>query len=261
MKSNDLSTIGTATRRRRGGIVVTLVLLFASLLGGQAILATSASAVGTGRIIASPCLNLRTSPATSASVLTCVPYNTSVTIDCTATGTWITGPYGPTSLWDHIRYGGGSGFVTDAYVYTGTNNPVAGTCGSAPPPVLGRTVGQKASSNLGVAGQCTWGAYEQWHAATGYYPYFSGNAKDWKSSAAAHGWTVVLDAEPRSIVVFQPGVWGASSFGHVGWVQSVQQRSDGRYITFIEMNGTAGPYRWDTRTVKDVVGMSYILAP
>ncbi|GAB3588175.1 CHAP domain-containing protein [Calidifontibacter terrae] len=129
-------------------------------------------------------------------------------------------------------------------------------------PIPGRAVGQKSATNTGYGGQCTWGAMEQWRAATGYYPYITGNAKDWAASARAHGWTVVLDAQPRCIVVFQPGVQGADrTYGHVAWVTSIQRRADGLYVTFTEMNGPAGPWRYDVRTVKNVVGMSYILAP
>ena len=101
-----------------------------------------------------------------------------------------------------------------------------------------RVYGQRASVNLGVAGQCTYGALEQWHNATGYYPLWAGNAKDWKDSAGAYGWLVVLDARPRSIVVFQPGVHGADpTSGHVAWVESVETRSDGLYVHILEMNG------------------------
>ena len=225
--------------------------------------AAPAGAVGTGRIMASPCLNTRSGPTTSAAVQGCIPYNASIAIDCTAYGTAVNGYYGTETLWDHTSYGGFSGFVSDSWVYTGTSQPVAPACSAPPPPPSsGRAMGQTESRNMAVAGQCTWGALEQWHQATGYYPYLTGNAKDWANSARAHGWTVVLDAQPRSIVVFQPGVQGADpTYGHVAWVTSTQRRSDGLYITMTEMNGTAGPYKYDVRTLKDIAGMSYILAP
>lgn len=224
---------------------------------------TAAFAAGNGRVIASPCLNLRAQANGGSSLIACIPYNTTIVIDCTAAGNSVTGPYGATSLWDHTSYNGRPGYVSDAWVYTGTARAVAGTCSApAPAPAVGRTVGHKTWRNLGVPGNCTWAALEKWHAATGYYPYWWGDARYWASTARATGWTVVADAQPRSIVVFQPGVWGAdSTHGHVAWVLSVQQRADGRWITFAEMNGTAGFNRWDTSTVKDVPGMSYILAP
>jgi surface antigen len=245
------------------------------LVGGfAAIVATSvvgtadmASATPAGRVLASPCLNFRSAASGTSTLVNCIPVNVTIAIDCTANGTAVTGPYGTTTLWDHTVYNGQAGYVSDAWVYTGSANAVAGTCAAPPPPAptpaptSGRTIGLKVSTNLGVAGYCTWGALEQWRANTGYYPSWSGDAMYWASTAKRNGWTVVPNAETRSIVVFQPGVQGARSSGHVGWVTSVDNRADGRYITFIEMNGTAGFNKWDNRTVKDIAGMSYILAP
>ncbi|MGI5499853.1 CHAP domain-containing protein [Lentzea sp. CA-135723] len=126
-----------------------------------------------------------------------------------------------------------------------------------------RAVGATTDHNLGLDGQCTWGAYEKFHEATQRWPLFSGNAADWSASARNNGWTVVLDAEVRSIVVFAPGVQGADpTYGHVAWVDNVEMRPDGtRWISITEMNGAAGPGKWSNRTIQDVVGMSYILAP
>ncbi|PPF14218.1 amidase [Rathayibacter sp. AY1C3] len=126
----------------------------------------------------------------------------------------------------------------------------------------GRATGVTEAGNSGATGQCTWGAKEKFFEATGLRPAIYGNALDWDTSAAANGWSTVLDAQARSIVVFEPGVQGAdSTYGHVAWVDSVEQRSDGLYINITEMNGAAGPGNFNARTVQDVVGMSYILAP
>lgn len=126
---------------------------------------------------------------------------------------------------------------------------------------VNRTWGTTASSNTAQWGQCTWGAKEKFKQATGVYPALTGNAKDWDTSARNTGWTVVLDAEARSIVVFEPGVQGANAtYGHVAWVDSVEYRSDGRWIHITEMN-YKGVGVWSQRVVKDVGGMSYILAP
>ncbi|PPF09951.1 hypothetical protein C5B98_13825 [Rathayibacter sp. AY1A5] len=126
----------------------------------------------------------------------------------------------------------------------------------------GRATGVTEGANSGAAGQCTWGAKEKFFEATGLRPAIYGNALDWDTSAAANGWTTVLDAQARSIVVFEPGVQGADpTYGHVAWVDSVEKRADGLYINITEMNGAAGPGVYNTRTVQDVVGMSYILAP
>lgn len=125
-----------------------------------------------------------------------------------------------------------------------------------------RTVGATTESNIAPYGQCTWGAFEMFHRSTGMWPRITGDAWVWRYTAAANGWSVTGSPQPRSIVVFQPDVQGASSqYGHVGWVESVDQRLDGRWVTFLEMNGTAGPGQWDRRTVRDTSGMNYILAP
>jgi uncharacterized protein YraI len=88
---------------------------------------------GAGRILISPCLNLRAGPNGSTSLVGCIPVNTTINIDCTASGNAVTGPYGTETLWDHTTYNGTAGYVADAWVYTGTNGPVAPSC-SAPKP-------------------------------------------------------------------------------------------------------------------------------
>jgi uncharacterized protein YraI len=82
----------------------------------------------TGRVLASPCLNLRNGPYSSSTLVGCIPYNTIITISCTATGSAVTGPYGTESIWDYTSWSGTSGFVSDAWVYTGTNSAIAGPC-------------------------------------------------------------------------------------------------------------------------------------
>ena len=88
----------------------------------------------TGKILASPCLNFHNAPHISATLIGCVPLNTIITIKCTASGDAVTGPYGTESTWDYTTYGGKNGYVADAWVYTGSNYPVAGAC-SNPSPV------------------------------------------------------------------------------------------------------------------------------
>ena len=95
--------------------------------------AGTATAAPTGRVIAQPCLNLRTSPSSGATVLGCIPYNTTITIACTENGSSMTGPYGTTTIWDKTTWSGKTGFVTDAYVYTGSNSAVADKCSTPPP--------------------------------------------------------------------------------------------------------------------------------
>ncbi|MEK8070750.1 CHAP domain-containing protein [Rhodococcoides navarretei] len=209
--------------------------------------------IKTGKVIQQ--VNVRNAPNTGGPVVRTIPAGTSVGINCWVPGQAVTGPYRTTStIWYTID---GGGYVTDSYLETGSNSAVTPRCGTpAPSANTGRTMGRTMASNDAPAGQCTWGAKNYWKVATGYYPNIHGNAKDWGNDARANGWTVVADAQARSIVVFQPGVHGADrNYGHVGWVDSVENRADGRYIRGRDMNG------YGNFVLKDVAGMSYILAP
>lgn len=53
--------------------------------------ASPAMAAATGRVIAQPCLNLRTAANSGAAVLGCIPYNTTIAISCTERGSSVTG--------------------------------------------------------------------------------------------------------------------------------------------------------------------------
>ena len=121
--------------------------------------------------------------------------------------------------------------------------------------------------NGGYEGYCTWGAQEQIRVHAGYYVRaLTGNAEEWANQARAAGWTVVGEPQPRSIVVYSSSLVGG--VGHVAWVDAV----DGGDLTIIEMNfgtgataandfRTSGFRQFDTRTTRDVPGMSYILIP
>jgi surface antigen len=133
----------------------------------------------------------------------------------------------------------------------------------------GRTIGPTTDHNplRGYEGYCTWGAQEQIHEHTGYYVRaLTGNAEVWAQQAEAAGWTVVGEAQPHSIAVFSSSLVGG--VGHVAWVDAV----NGRAITITEMNSgfggtpadgfrTSGFNEFDTRTIQDVPGVSYILIP
>jgi surface antigen len=126
-----------------------------------------------------------------------------------------------------------------------------------------RTTGRTQGANPGAPGQCTWGAAQKWFEDSGSYPALVGDATSWGDAATAAGWTVADDARDRSIVVFKPGVAGAGSIGHVAWVDSVSDTSDGQWIHVTEMNNSylGGAGIFNERDVRDVPGMSYILLP
>ena len=98
------------------------------------------------------------------------------------------------------------------------------------------TSGLTLSSNPGASGQCTSWAENEFHQFFGVYPDTlgpnNGNAMYWGMNAQANGWTVTTQPQPDSIVVFQPGVDGAGSVGHVAWVTAVS----GSNISVSEMD-------------------------
>ncbi|MCV7029757.1 CHAP domain-containing protein [Mycobacterium sherrisii] len=116
-------------------------------------------------------------------------------------------------------------------------------------------------------GYCTWGAQEQIHAHAGYYiKALTGDAETWANQVRAAGWTVVDNPQPHSIAVFSSSLVGG--VGHVAWVDAV----NGNNITITEMNTgygatasngyrTTGFHEFDTRTLRAVPGISYILIP
>lgn len=69
-------------------------------------------------------LTIRSGPSTGATAVGSVADGAKVTISCQKKGTQVTGTYGTTTLWDFI----GSGYVSDAYVNTGSDGQVAPTC-------------------------------------------------------------------------------------------------------------------------------------
>jgi len=69
-------------------------------------------------------LTVRAGTSTSTAAIGSVADGTWVTISCQQQGQSITGTYGTTRLWDDI----GAGFVSDAYVLTGSDGQVAPTC-------------------------------------------------------------------------------------------------------------------------------------
>jgi hypothetical protein len=86
----------------------------------------------TGTVIAQPDLNVRFGPAPhelQQPVDYTLPTGTVVTILCTLTSDYVTGPYGRTNIWDMVGASEGHGdFASDAWINTGTNNPVAPRC-------------------------------------------------------------------------------------------------------------------------------------
>ena len=98
-------------------------------------------------------------------------------------------------------------------------------------------------------GQCTFWANERYHALTGYWVPWLGNAYQWAYGAGASGWNVSSSPHVPSIIVLQPYVQGAGYFGHVAVVESIN--ADGSVHTsnynWYSNGGWATLSYWDFR--------------
>ncbi|MPY64212.1 SH3 domain-containing protein [Streptomyces spongiae] len=70
-------------------------------------------------------LNVRSGPGTNYSIVRVLSEGARVPIYCQRPGQTISGPYGTTNLWDNIADGD---YISDAYVFTGSDGYVAPRC-------------------------------------------------------------------------------------------------------------------------------------
>lgn len=70
-------------------------------------------------------VNRRSGPGTNHPVVGSLADGVTIDVSCSANGTTHTGRWGATSLWDRLADGT---WVSDAFVYTGIDGPVNGTC-------------------------------------------------------------------------------------------------------------------------------------
>jgi surface antigen len=210
-------------------------------------------------------LSVRSAPSAKSQRIGSIRNHSLVQIVCYTRGeSFSGGPYRlTTTVWNKLDKGG---FVTDAMLNTGSNEPVVPRCdGEAPVPVgPARATGRTSQDNTAPLGSPAWGALEKWFQVSQrqFYPAISGQPKELPNAARAAGWTVVESPEARSIVVFAPGVDGAPPSGHVAWVDTTAKRRDGQYVSITEVHGNGdGLNTWTSRQVKDLPGMSYILLP
>jgi surface antigen len=101
--------------------------------------------------------------------------------------------------------------------------------GSYNPPPVPYYGGGSGGLNRFAFGQCTYWANMRYHALTGFWVPWSGNAYQWYYGASASGWVVSSTPKVPSIMVLQPGVQGASWLGHVAIVESINK--DGSVYT------------------------------
>lgn len=70
-------------------------------------------------------VNVRSGPSLSSGVIGTLANGTVVQISCTTRGDTVQGVWGPTDLWDRLSTGG---WVSDGFLDTGSNEPVAPAC-------------------------------------------------------------------------------------------------------------------------------------
>lgn len=205
-------------------------------------------------------LTLRYAPSSSSSAVGSIPDRTRVGLSCWTRGNATTGVFGTTDLWHKIAYGSAVGYASDAWLYTGTNGPVAGEQQCAGVPSVpsgsassGRVYGDDYPSWLKTARldalvdpwryynrECTsfvaWRlnskngvAWTNWQGGVNY-----GNANTWDDAARRLG--VRVDSSPAVGAVAQTD---AGYFGHVAWVAQVN--SDGT-VTVEEYNAAGTGY-------------------
>ncbi|MGW5619075.1 SH3 domain-containing protein [Streptomyces sp. NPDC003877] len=86
---------------------------------------TLAAAVTTYPTAPGVSLNVRSGPGTGYPIVKVLPAGSRVAINCQTPGTWVTGPYGTTNIWDNIASGQ---YVSDAYVNTGSDGYIRPRC-------------------------------------------------------------------------------------------------------------------------------------
>ncbi|MGA6166196.1 hypothetical protein [Amycolatopsis magusensis] len=85
---------------------------------------TGSGPSGTVKTAGDP-MNVRASGSTTAAIKGLAANNAKVLIECYVAGETVTGTYGTSNIWNRI---GPGHYISDTYVYTGSDNPVAPQC-------------------------------------------------------------------------------------------------------------------------------------
>jgi cell wall-associated NlpC family hydrolase len=146
-----------STRRRRIATAVATATLVAVPLVG-AVAAGAATATGTVNTTGNPgpALTVRAQPTAASAAVGHRSDGATITIVCQTYGQEVTGTYGTTRIWDKVKSGG---YVSDAYIRTGSDGLVAPLCAGTTPPT---EPSQSAKVRATIAAA---------KAVTGKYPY------------------------------------------------------------------------------------------
>ncbi len=82
------------------------------------------AASGTVHTDSGAALTVRSTPSTGGASVGSIADGTAVTISCQTNGSTVDGKYGTSDIWDKV----GNGYVSDSYVYTGSDGRVAPDC-------------------------------------------------------------------------------------------------------------------------------------
>lgn len=210
----------------------------------------SSGARGTVDVAPGHKLAVRSAPDSGAGVLRRLRDGRGVLIRCQTTGSTVTGTYGTSSTWDKLKKGG---YVSDAYINTGSDGRVAPDCpGGTPAPTPAPSGGlitmcddypYKADSPDGVD---PWGFYKR--ECVSFVAYrlnqvmsFSnrmngghfGNAMNWDDNARKLGFKVNHRPTVGSVMVRNSG-----SYGHVAMVAKVDRPGKRIYVEQYNAGGT-----------------------
>ncbi|WP_329255319.1 CHAP domain-containing protein [Actinoallomurus sp. NBC_01490] len=221
--------------------------LLAAMSAGAVMLGATAADAATGTVNTSgTALSVRSGAGTSYPTVGSVADGKSVTITCQTRGTTITGTYGTSSVWDKIT--SPAGYVTDAYVYTGSDGTVA-------PPCITTLTNDYPYKSDSSSQADPWNFYKRecvsfaaWRIrqrlgvdfTNSYRGVHWGNANNWDSAAASAG--VKMDHTAKVGAIAQ---WNTGSYGHVAYVARVN--GDGTIL--LEEYNYLSAHNYDTRTV------------
>ncbi|HEX6497630.1 MAG TPA: hypothetical protein VF054_01210 [Micromonosporaceae bacterium] len=185
-------------------------------------------------------LTVRASPGTGYDAWDTVADGASVSILCQTSGSSVTGTYGTSNVWDMIGRGG---FVSDAYVYTGSDGYVAHACTYANNPPRANPRGKDGAISYEFA-RLGSTAYEGWcmkFQAQAYGWSYSGWSTaevggDWMVN---HGYMHTSGIPPRGALVWYHN---SSGTGHV-----VVSLGEGKIIG-TSVGGAVGVANYDYRT-------------
>lgn len=107
-------------------------------------------------------------------------------------------------------------------------------------------------------GQCTDWAAKRYHALTGIWVPWLGNANQWYAGALSFGWNTSTAPHLHSIIVLQANVQGAGYYGHVAIVEQIN--ADGSVLT--SNYNWAGNWAVTTYvTFRPGAGVNFVWAP